>query len=960
MDYKDTLNLPKTSFPMKARLPETEPKLLALWEGIDLYHAIQAKGEGRPAWTLHDGPPYANGRIHLGTALNKILKDIVVKARTMEGYRSPYVPGWDCHGLPIEHQVDKTLGAKRRELPTSKVRELCRKYAEKFVGIQREEFKRLGVLGEWEDPYLTMSPRYEAVTAREFGKIALEGGLSRSVKPVLWCGSCRTALAEAEVEYQEDTSASIFVAFRLKDGAEALGLAGREVSFVIWTTTPWTIPSNMAVAYSPRFSYGAYAKDGKAYVMARELAPRLLGKLGLEGAEDLGELDSRAFDGLSCVHPIYERDSRLVPALYVTLEQGTGLVHTAPGHGREDFETGIAFGLPVFSPLDDDARFTEEVPELQGRKVMDTNGDVIEMLKGRGALMAEERLTHQYPHCWRCKEPVVFRATPQWFVSMEHGGLRTRALEAIDTVSWIPARGRERIRGMIESRPDWCVSRQRTWGVPITVFFCDSCGEWLYTPEIHERVFALFAERGADAWYDTDAADILPPGQACPHCGGKAFTKETDILDVWFDSGSSFAAVMEDRQSLPDTADMYLEGSDQHRGWFHSSLLISVSNREGSAPYREVLTHGYVVDGQGKKMSKSIGNTVEPAEIIKKYGADVLRLWVASENYQDDIRVSDQILDMLVKAYFSFRNTCRFMLGNLFDFDPRKDAVPFGDIADPLDRHALRELSLLVRQVRKGYASYAFHDVYHRVNNFMGSLSSFYLDVLKDRLYTFSASDPARRASQTVMREILVSVTALMAPVLSFTAEEIWRSLNGLPPAGSPGTPGGTGRGASPAGGAASPASSDSAAQAPSPAAVPESVFLTDFPSPVTAWEEDPVALETERLLAVRAVALKALEDARKTKLIGSSLDAEVEILASGPVLELLKKHESRLPELFIVSRVVLGEASSPPADAPADGWAEARVSMSPDPKCPRCWNRHPEVPADGSGVCPKCRRALG
>ncbi|MDR1081892.1 MAG: isoleucine--tRNA ligase [Deltaproteobacteria bacterium] len=946
MDFKDTLNLPKTSFPMKARLPETEPKILAMWEAMDLYHAVQASGEGRPEWTLHDGPPYANGRIHLGTALNKILKDIVVKARTLEGYRSPYVPGWDCHGLPIEHQVDKSLGAKRRELPTGKVRELCRNYAEKFVGIQREEFKRLGVLGEWRDPYLTMSPRYEAVTAREFGRIALNGGLSRSVKPVLWCGSCRTALAEAEVEYQEDVSESVFVAFRLKDGEDSLGLAGREVHFVIWTTTPWTIPSNMGVAYSPRFSYGAYQKGGKAYVMARDLAPKLLGRLGLDGAEDLGELDSRAFEGLSCLHPLCDRDSKLVPALYVTLEQGTGLVHTAPGHGREDFETGIAFGLPIFSPLDDEARFTSEVPELQGQRVLDSNGAVIGMLEGKGALLAREKLSHQYPHCWRCKEPVVFRATPQWFVSMEHGDLRKRALRAIDSVSWIPARGRERIRGMIESRPDWCVSRQRSWGVPITVFFCGSCGEWLYTPEIHERVFRLFSERGADAWYDTDTSDILPPGQSCPHCGGTSFTKETDILDVWFDSGSSFAAVMEDRSGLPDTADMYLEGSDQHRGWFHSSLLISVANREGKPPYREVLTHGYVVDGQGKKMSKSIGNTVEPAEIIKKYGADVLRLWVASENYQDDIRVSDQILDMLVKAYFTFRNTCRFMLGNLFDFDPARDAVPLAEIADPVDRYALRELSLLIRQVRKAYASYAFHDVYHRVNNFMGALSSFYLDVLKDRLYTFRASDPARRASQTVMREILSSVTSLMAPVLSFTAEEIWRSLNGLAPAGAPGTPG-----AKSAASALPPAGT--------PADVPESVFLSAFPFPVPAWEEDQSALETERLLAVRTVALKALEDARKTKLIGSSLDAEVEILASGPLLELLRRRGQGLQELFIVSRVVLTEAD-PPADAPAEGWAEARVAMSPDPKCPRCWNRHPEVPADGSRVCPKCRKALG
>ncbi|MDR1038577.1 MAG: isoleucine--tRNA ligase [Deltaproteobacteria bacterium] len=965
MDFKDSLNLPKTGFPMKARLAETEPKMLALWERMDLYKRIQAKGEGRPAWTLHDGPPYANGRIHLGTALNKILKDIIVKARTMEGYRSPYVPGWDCHGLPIEHQVDKSLGAKRKELSTAKVRELCREYALRFVDVQREEFKRLGVLGEWDDPYLTMAPRYEAVTAREFGSIALGGGLSRSVKPVLWCGSCRTALAEAEVEYAEDTSESIYVAFRLKDGGGApapeglKAFEGLETHFVIWTTTPWTIPSNRAIAYSPRFSYGAYAKGGKAYVLARELAPRLLGPLGLDGAEDLGELDSRAFEGLVCAHPLTGQDSRLVPALYVTLEQGTGLVHTAPGHGREDFETGVAHGLEVFSPLDDEGRFTSEVPELEGMKVLDANPRVLDMLREKGALLLSEAITHQYPHCWRCKSPVIFRATPQWFVSMEHGDLRKRALEAIDRVGWVPPRGRERIRGMIESRPDWCVSRQRTWGVPITIFFCEGCGEWLYTEEIRERLFGIFAERGADAWFETDPSDLLPPGQACPKCGGKAFRKETDILDVWFDSGSSFAAVMEDRAALPDIADMYLEGSDQHRGWFHSSLLISVANRDGRAPYREVLTHGFIVDGQGKKMSKSLGNTVEPGEIIKKYGADILRLWVASENYQDDIRVSDQILDMLVKAYFTFRNTCRFMLGNLHDFDPARDSVPEDRITDPFDRHALRELSLLTRQARKAYAAYAFHDVYHRVNNFMGSLSSFYLDVLKDRLYTFAASDPARRASQTVLRRILVTVTSLMAPILSFTAEEIWRSLHGLPPAGTEAAEAGeSAEGPRPDVGAKGAGSAGTPGPGASPS--PESVFLTEFPDPSADWENDDLAAETERLLSARAVALKALEDARKAKLIGSSLDAEVELSASGPALELLRKREAILPELLIVSRVRVCEAADVPPDAPAEGTVAAKVSMSPDPKCPRCWNRHPEVPADGSGVCPKCRRALG
>ncbi|MDR3153428.1 MAG: isoleucine--tRNA ligase [Deltaproteobacteria bacterium] len=950
MDYKDTLNLPKTSFPMKARLPELEPRILSLWEGMGLYRRIQEQGAGRPVWTLHDGPPYANGRIHLGTALNKILKDVVIKSKTMEGYRSPYVPGWDCHGLPIEHQVDKALGASRKDLSKSQVRERCRRYAEKFVDIQREEFKRLGVLGEWEDPYLTMAPRYEAVTAREFGRAVLDGRLSRSVKPVLWCGSCRTALAEAEVEYAEDESESIFVAFRLKEGADRLGsaLAGREVFFVIWTTTPWTIPSNMAVAYSPRLPYGAYGLGGKAYVVARETADKVLPKLGLAGAEDLGALDCSAFEGLSCLHPLYGRDSPLVSAHYVTLEQGTGLVHTAPGHGREDFETGQAYGLEVFSPLDDDARFTSAVPELAGKKVLESNGDVVGLLRGKGALLGAERLVHQYPHCWRCKEPVVFRATPQWFISMEKEGLRRKALEAIDTVSWIPPRGRERIRGMIETRPDWCVSRQRSWGVPITVFFCASCGEWHYDEALHERIFRIFSEKGADAWFDLGPEELLPPGAACRKCGRGSFVKETDILDVWFDSGSSFAAVMEDRGSLPDRADMYLEGSDQHRGWFHSSLLISVANREGRAPYAEVLTHGYVVDGQGKKMSKSVGNTVEPAEVIKKYGADVLRLWVASEDYQDDVRVSDKILDMLVKAYFSFRNTCRFLLGNLHGFDPALDAVPVDQISDPLDRYALKELSLLIRSVRKAYAAYNFHDVYHRVNNFMGALSSFYLDVLKDRLYTFRADSPLRRGSQTVMRAILSSVTALMAPVLSFTAEEIHRHLHGFPPLGGKDAQGAQDPGAA------------KAAQASGAPEAPASVFLTAFPDPDPAWEAHPAAAALESLLPCRAAVNKALEEARKEKLIGSSLDARVELRADAAGRGLIAAYGAGLPELFIVSQVTVSDLPDAPGQPAGEARFEALVTQSQDPKCPRCWNRHPQVPADGSGVCPKCLAALG
>jgi isoleucyl-tRNA synthetase len=919
MDYKDTLNLPKTDFPMKAGLGVLEPKLLARWRETRLYDRILASRAGRPTWVLHDGPPYANGHIHAGTALNKILKDVIIKSKSMEGFLSPYVPGWDCHGLPIEHQVDKNLGSKKKELSRSDIRRLCREYAERFVAIQSEEFQRLGVLGDWDEPYLTMRYSYEAVIARELGRVALSGRLTRSLKPVLWCGSCRTALAEAEVEYEEIGSDSIYVAFPLKSdpGVLSPALKGREAALVIWTTTPWTIPSNQAVAYNPAFAYGAYELGGRVLIVAKELAEGLWPKFGGE-AKLLGDVDSGALKGLKAAHPLYGRDSLVVPARYVTVEQGTGLVHTAPGHGREDFETGQAFGLPNLSPLDDDARFTKEVPELEGIKVLDANPKVIEALEQAGALLAKERLVHQYPHCWRCKKPVVFRSTPQWFVRLDEapetggGSLRAESLAAIDSVTWIPRWGRDRIHGMIESRPDWCVSRQRSWGVPITIFFCKSCGEWRYSEAIQARLFELFEKMGADAWYDLHESELLPPGERCAKCGGTDFRKETDILDVWFDSGCSFTAVCESRPDLPDRPDMYLEGSDQHRGWFHSSLLISVANR-GRAPYAEVLTHGYVVDGSGRKMSKSLGNTIEPGDVIKKYGADILRLWVSSENYHDDIRLSPAIMDMLSKAYFNFRNTARFILGNLYDFDPAIDEVPLERLG-PLDRYVLHLLHKLIRQIRQGYDSYEFHVVYQLVNKFVVTLSSLYHDVVKDRLYTWRASDPGRRAVQTVMRRVISALARLMAPILSFTSEEIWLRL-------APGD--------------------DS------------SVFLERFPEAPDEWRDDALFSEMERLLESRAKANKALEEARQAKIIGGSLEAEVTLKASGEELELLRRHEPELAELLIVSSVTLiaGEEGSE---------LSAEVRVSPHPKCPRCWIRHPDLSKDPGGVCPKCREALG
>ncbi|MDY6851700.1 MAG: isoleucine--tRNA ligase, partial [Thermodesulfobacteriota bacterium] len=772
MDYKATLNLPKTAFPMRAKLPQREPKTLAAWDEMKLYEKIRARSQGRPQWVLHDGPPYANGNIHLGTALNKILKDIIIKSREMMGWDSPYVPGWDCHGLPIEHQVDQELGSRKTEISQGDMRRLCREYAEKFIDIQRKEFQRLGVLGEWENPYLTMTPLFEATIAREFGKFAQNGSLFKSAKPIYWCSSCRTALAEAEVEYDLHTSNSIYVRFKLVDPPEKVHplLAGEDVYFVIWTTTPWTIPANLAIALNPDLKYAAVKAGGQVLILAKGLLVDCMFRFGLDkDYKVLAELYPKSLEGLKTRHPFYDRDSVVVLAPYVTLEQGTGCVHTAPGHGREDYDTGLAYGLDTYSPVDDDGLFTPDVGFFAGQFVFDANQPVISKLAETEALIFQDELEHQYPHCWRCKKPVIYRSTPQWFISMDKTDLRAKALEAIKQVRWIPQWGQERIYQMIENRPDWCISRQRSWGVPITVFYCLDCGKWVYNQAVSDHIFDLFSREGADAWFDRPVEDLIPPGMACPQCGGGKFKKETDILDVWFDSGVSYAGTLEARDYMPDVAEMYLEGSDQHRGWFHSSLLASVGTRD-RAPYNSVLTHGYVVDGDGYKMSKSRGNVVAPENVIKKYGADILRLWVSAENYQDDIRISDEILDMLAKAYFNIRNACRYILGNISDFDPAKDMAGPERMPE-IDRLILHRLQGLVSRVRSAYEDYEFYTIYHALNNFCTvDLSAFYHDVLKDRLYTSPAKSGSRLAAQTVMFTVLESMVRLMAPILAFTA----------------------------------------------------------------------------------------------------------------------------------------------------------------------------------------------
>ncbi len=932
MDYKKTLNLPVTKFPMKANLPKREPDQLRAWEDVQLYHKIreQSNSENRKSFILHDGPPYANGRIHIGTALNKILKDIIVRSRQMAGFDALYVPGWDCHGLPIEHNVDKELGDKKLTMAQADIRKKCRAYAEKFIDIQRDEFMRLGVMGEWENPYLTMNYAYEAVIARECGKFALNGSLFRSKKPIYWCCSCKTALAEAEIEYYDETSPSVYVKFRAKEDLirEIPGLDGKNVWVVIWTTTPWTIPANLAIAFHPDFEYVAVETGpDEVLIMARELVDSCMAAFGVAQYSIIAEVDPRAIERKNCVHPLYDRDSMAVLGAHVTLEAGTGCVHTAPGHGREDYEVGLEYGLDAYSPLDDDGRFTDEVEFFENQFVFDANAAISAKLKDLGALLAKDEIRHQYPHCWRCKKPVIFRATPQWFISMDKTGLRQKALQEIDKVQWVPRWGRERIYGMIENRPDWCVSRQRAWGVPITVFYCDACDAVVMSREIADHVHDLFKAHGADVWVEREAADLLPEGTVCDKCGGTAFRKETDILDVWFDSGVSHAAVLEARPYLKWPADLYLEGSDQHRGWFHSSLLTAVGTR-GKAPYNAVLTHGFVVDEHGKKMSKSLGNVVAPSEVIDKYGAEILRLWVSAADYRDDVRISENILKQLSDAYRRIRNTCRFMLGNLYDFDPETDAVAYEDMAE-IDRFTLHRLAALTEKAAQAYEKYEFHVIYHALYNFCTvDLSAFYLDILKDRLYTSPAGSRNRRGAQTVMFRLLDYMIRIMAPILPFTAEEVW-------------------------------------SHAPEWPGKENSVHMARLPEADAVWKNAELADKWRRLTAVRTEVAKALEQARAKKEIGHSLDAAVTIFCTNDELyDRLQAQADDLRAMFIVSGVTL-EKGAPAEDAfestEVEGLAVA-VSTAAGGKCARCWVHDVSVGtlADHPSVCKRCTDALG
>ena len=972
--WKQTLNLPRTDFPMKGNLTQLEPRILARWEAEDTYRALLRKNAAGRRFVFLDGPPYANGELHAGHALNHVLKDIVVKSRNMAGLLCAYRPGWDCHGLPIEQAVEKRLRERkvdRRTLSRDQFLAACREYALEYIGIQAAVRKRMGNFALWEEPYRTLDFPYEAQELRELARIARRGLIYRRKKAVYWCITDQTALAEAEVEYENRRSPSVYVAFRTEPGtagelperrretlADAFpGLGGRPVDLVVWTTTPWTLPANLAVAVHPTLEYVFYDLGPRAIVVAKDLLPRVLGEIAPDqlavrtvaaaGAEVsaaalveprriLGYVAGKDLAGFAYRHPFVDRQGVVVLGEHVTLEQGTGLVHTAPGHGQEDYDVGIQYGLDIYNPVLADGRYDETVqpPELRGVKVFDANPKIVQLLADRGVLLnrASDTVEHSYPHCWRCHNPIIFRATPQWFIAMDRpldttsgldSTLRSKALSEIDqTVSWVPDWGRSRIRGMVENRPDWCISRQRTWGVPIPVLLCEGCGESVVSPELMERVADAVEKEGTGVWYSAPLERFAPQGLKCESCGGTSLRKETDILDVWFDSACAFAAVSERWPDMGLPGDLYLEGSDQHRGWFQSSLLVSVASR-GQAPYREVLTAGFVVDGEGRKMSKSVGNTVKPEKLIQQMGAEIVRLWVAAADYRDDVRLSESILRNLAEGYRKIRNTLRYALSNLQDFDPAKDAVPDAELL-PLDRWALARLDEVAGRVRRAYDEFDFHLVYHALVDFCGSdLSAVYFDISKDRLYTWKAGGHARRSGQTVLHRILLDVTRLLAPVTSFTAEEVWEHVPGRP--------------------------------APS-------VFLAGLPQP--SGRRDPVLMETfDRLFSVRSAVQQQLEAARRDKLIGSSLEARVVLHADAEGREFLVQHLRELPTLLIVSQVALEKDPTErmvrtTAALPGAGHLAIEIRKADGAKCPRCWTYAPEVAA-GADVCPKCQEAL-
>jgi isoleucyl-tRNA synthetase len=941
LELKATINLPKTAFPMKANLPQNEPKMLARWEEARIYQRIREARKGSPSYILHDGPPYTSGPIHLGTALNKCLKDFIVKSKTMAGFDAPYVPGWDCHGLPIEIKVDKELGGKKLQMRPLDVRAECRKYAQKFLDLQRQQFKRIGVFGRFDRPYATMNPQYESVVLSTFFSFYENGFVYKGLRAVYWCMHDETALAEAEVEYENHTSPTVWVKYALLDDPASIdaALAGKKVSTIIWTTTPWTLPASMAVAFHPDEEYVALESGGEVYIVASKLAKDVAEKCHLANPRELAHFPGRKLERLNFQHPFLDRKILGVLADYVTMDTGTGVVHTAPSHGAEDFITGVKYGLDATSNVDEKGILRNGLPEYTGQYVFKANPLIIDLLRKRGALLHSDKLEHSYPHCWRCHNPVIFRATEQWFISMETpmpGGqpkdapssLRTRTLEEIKHVKWDPAWGEERLSNMIATRPDWCISRQRVWGVPIAVFLCEGCGKPLNDPAINRKVVELFRRSGADAWFTSEPDSILPAGTKCPHCGGAKFDRETDIFDVWLESGASYLALVDDEPAYPWPSDLYLEGGDQYRGWFQSSLLCAMGTH-GTPPYKGVVTPGWTLDEKGQAMSKSRGNDVDPVDIASRLGGEVVRLWVASVDFREDVVGSEQLMQRVAENYRKIRNTFRYVLGNLGDFDPQKDAVAFEEM-EALDRYMLRQTLAFAKDVRSSYDEFAFHKIYHRLNHFcIVDLSAFYFDVLKDRLYISAPKSKRRRSAQTAVWRIGEALVRLLAPIMTFTSEEVWDYL-------------------------------------PKVAGRSESVHLALFPSAedilgeaqsaALSTEEESSAQDWTTLRSVRDEVLKALEEARNNKLIGTGLEAQVALSAPDPVYSVLVRHADQLRYLFIVSSVTLTQASGN-----GTGSVHVEVKKADGLKCERCWNYSTRVGEDKDypTVCERCSAVL-
>ena len=931
-EYKHTLNLPKTDFPMKADLPKREPLMLQDWHKLDLYGLIRKKPAAKGKYVLHDGPPYANGDIHIGHALNKTLKDIVIKYKTMQGYDAPYVPGWDCHGLPIEHQLFKELKIAKHQISQLEFRKKAHDYAMKYVANQREQFKRLGVFGDWDNPYLTLSHEYEEAIIRSFNDLYNQGFIQRGLKPVNWCFKCETALAEAEVEYEDHTSPSVFVKFKVKENK---GLLGNSY-LVIWTTTPWTLIANVAVSVHPEFSY-SYIQTSRGNLVIADVRLSVLQQMGIDKYEVIKKLKGKDLEGIIYDHPFGLRSGKVVLADYVSAEEGTGLVHTAPGHGAEDYQTGLKYGLNIVMPVDARGKFDSTAGEFVGQNVYDANPAIIEKLRSIGALLLEQKISHSYPHCWRCKSPIIFRATKQWFLVIDHNGLRKRVLRAIkEDVRWIPEAGRERIFAMVELRPDWCLSRQRYWGVPVPALVCQECQEEFFEPEVIEKFAQFSASQGSDCWFSRNINDFIPEGLVCPECKkGKSFSKGADILDVWFDSGVSSQSVLKKRNELGGLpAQLYLEGSDQHRGWFQSSI-ISAMAIDDKPPFESVLTHGFVVDGEGKKMSKSCGNVISPFEIIKDYGADILRMWVASSDYSEDIRISKEILTRLSEAYRKIRNTAKFILSNLYDFNPDTDQVPYEKLRK-IDRWILYRMELVRDYVETAYGReqnplFEFHRVYKGIYDFCNEeLSMYYLDMVKGRLYTYRADSVERRAAQTAIYEVLNRLIRLIAPILVFTAEEIWQNIPKK--------------------------KNDSGCV---------SVHLLEFPKTNPIFRQDDLESqglknadqELKELIELVPVAAKALEELRSKGQIGSSFDAQINILTkTQDRYTFLQSFNIELCEIFKVSgvKVILDNGNSVDLSV--------KVEKAQGAKCLRCWNYSLEVGKNQTHplICDNCLKAIG